>query len=124
MLDTIACMLESDSTFGLGIQIVTENQKSYNNVEELPPRVKNLLGYTVEKVCIVSDRNDSYYLEYTNNIERYMEDQKIYQIEEAITNIAEHYGLLEGDITIVIDESCIDKLDIRALENKYSVMKK
>lgn len=124
MIDTITCMLESESKFGVGMQIVTENQMSYNEVQELPRELKNLLGYTVEKVCVAGDGNDSYYLEYSNNIERYMEDQKIYQIEEAITNIAEHYGILEEDITIVVDESCIDKLDISALKEKYSVMKK
>lgn len=124
MNDTIACMLESESKLGLGMGIITENQMSYNETRHLPNNIKNLLGYTEEKVNILSTQDGNYYLEYSHNLERYMEDQKIYQIEEAVENIAEHYSIFEDDITIVVDESCVNKVDIDALKSKYKVLRK
>lgn len=125
MNSTIACMLESETKLGLGMEILTENEKAYNELEEATQDLRNLLGYTVEKVCLNQMKDsDTCYVEFANNLERYMEDQKIYTVEEAITNIAENYGLLEEDITIVVDESCFNKLDIGALAEKYSVVKK
>ena len=53
-----------------------------------------------------------------------MSDQKIYTIEEAVTNIANNYGIMEEDICIVVDESCLDKVDMSALSKKYHVLKK
>lgn len=123
MKNTIAYMLESESKFGLGVQTKSENEQAYEHLQEASQDLKNLLGYTIEKVCVNSDGED-YFIEYSNNLERYMEDQKIYTIEEAVKNIAEHYGLIEEDITIIVDESCLDKVDIGALSEKYNIIKK
>lgn len=123
MKNTIAYMLESESKFGLSFQTKSENEQAYEHLQEASQDLKNLLGYTIEKVCINSDGED-YFIEYSNNLERYMEDQKIYTIEEAVKNIAEHYGLIEEDITIIVDEGCLDKVDIGALSEKYNVIKK
>lgn len=124
MINTIACMLEAESKFGLGIQTKTVNEQVYDQLQEASQDLRNLLGYTVDKVCVNSDGKDSYYIEFANNLERYMSDQKIYTVEEAVTNIAEHYGIMEEDIFIIVDESCLDKLDISALSEKYHVLKK
>lgn len=123
MKNTIAVMLESESKFGLGIETKSANEHAYEHLQEASQDLRNLLGYTVEKVCVNSNGTDCF-IEFSNNLERYMEDQKIYTIEEAIKNIAEHYGLIEEDITIVVDENCLDKVDIGALSEKYNVIKK
>ena len=124
MKNTIACMLESETKFGLGIQTKNLNEQVYDQLQEASQDLRNLLGYTVEKVCVNSDGKDSYYIEFSNNIERYMEDQKIFTVEEAITNIAEHYGMVEEDIYIIVDENCLDKVNITQLSEKYNVIKK
>ena len=64
------------------------------------------------------------YVEYSGNLEKYMNDQKIFTIEEAMKNVQEEYGLEMSDLTLVVDESCIKKIDLAALSEKYNVVKK
>lgn len=121
---TIGYLFESDNRFGMGLQAITENERQFETIKEASDEIKNLLGFTLEKVNVACNKSQNYYIEYANNIERYMEDQKIYTVEEAIENIENHYGILGEDVSIVIDESCVNKLDIDALSKKYNVIRK
>lgn len=123
-MSNITAILESDSIFGLGAQLVSENTRAYNELEELTDDQKRLLGVTVEKVTVNSDGNDSYFIEYSDNIERYIQDQKLLSVEEAMDNICEYYEISKDEVSIVVDESAINKVDIIALKDNFNVIKK
>lgn len=116
-------LLESDTLFGFGAQLVSENTKVYNELDTITESQRQLLGMNIDKITI-NGTQDNYLIEYSNNLERYIKDQQIYTIEEAIENICEHYEIEKENITIVVDEQDIDKIDIGALRNSYRVLKK
>ena len=121
----LASILESDSIFGLGAEMVNENVSAMNEIEQITEDVRDLLSCTVEKVVINATKNDpTCYIEYANNLERFIADQKLFSVEEAVSRICEHYDLAEENIAIVVDESCLDKVDIGDLKEKYRVIKK
>ena len=126
MSNSINFLLESDANYGLGIRGLTKNHIAFNELEKITEYQEQIMGYTVDKVDI--HREDEYspcLIEYSNNLEKYINDQKIISIEEAIDNVIEHYGIFEEDeIVIVVDESCIHKVDIAALSEKYKVARK
>lgn len=118
-------ILESDTVFGLGAEMINENVTAMNEVEQISEDVRDLLSCTVEKVVINATKSDpTCYIEYANNLERFIADQKLFSIEEAVSRICEHYDLSEDNIAIVVDESCIGKLDISELKDKYHVVKR
>lgn len=123
-MSSITAILESDNIFGLGAQLVSENTKAYHELEELTEEQKQLLGTTVEKVTVNKNKEGSCFIEYSGNLERYIQDQKLLSVEEAVDNICELYSLSKNDIFIVVDESAINKVDIIALKDTYNVVKK
>ena len=48
---------------------------------------------------------------------------KSYGSKKAVDNICKHYTLFESDLAIVVDESCVDKIDMPALVEKFTVYK-
>lgn len=121
MQSTVSCLLEAEQS--LNITAVTENMKVYDEVQSLDESSKQLLGFTLEKVSIHNDEaNGRYLIEYSNNLERYMQDQAL-SLESAIDNICKRYTLFESDIAIVVDESCVDKIDMPALVKNFTVYK-
>lgn len=121
MYETVSCLLEN--SVNLGLNAISENTKVYKKVEPISENVKQLLGFTLDKVTVVKESEDSYYVEYSDNLERYMKDQAI-TLNEAVTNICERYAIFESDLSIIVDESCVDKIDMPALVDKYKVFKK
>lgn len=111
-----------ESGFGFSPSIITENQKTFREIDTLSTDEKKLIGYTVEKVKIDSNKLD-FFIEYTDNLERYMEDNDL-EFHEAVENICKEHDLLRESVIIVVDESCIDKLDLVALSEKYNVRRK
>lgn len=122
MTSTVNTLLEN--TMHFNTNTVLENGTVFRQaIEPITEDVKQLLGYTLEKVNIVKDRKtDKCYVEYSNNLERYMKDQVV-TLNEAIQNISERYAIFESDIVIVVDESCVDKIDMKALIEQYNVVK-
>ena len=122
MTSTVNTLLEN--TMHFNTSTVLENGTVFRQaIEPITEDVKQLLGYTLEKVNIVKDRKtDKCYVEYSNNLERYMKDQVV-TLNEAIQNISERYAIFESDIVIVVDESCVDKIDMKALVEQYNVVK-
>ena len=64
-------ILESDTVFGLGAEMINENVTAMNEVEQISEYVRDLLSCTVEKVVINATKSDpTCYIEYVNNLER------------------------------------------------------
>lgn len=121
MRSTVACLLESQTRFN--VSATADNLSVYDKVEVLPSNIRNKLGFTLEKVNILRDKEHSkYFVEYSNNLERYMKDQQI-TLNEAMDNICEHYTLFQDDVAIVVDEACVNKIDMPSLVKEYSVFK-
>lgn len=117
MMDKIVGICES--VFGFAPGITAENAKVMREIEPLSESVRNLMGYTADKVKIDSNGVD-FFIEYSNNLERYMQESGV-QLHEAIEEICRVNDLLSESIVIVVDESCIDKIDMTALKENYNV---
>lgn len=111
-----------ESAFGFSPSITLENSKTFKNIDQLTKTERALTGYTVDKVKIDSDNVD-YFVEYSNNLERYMKDSGL-DFHEAVQEICKKYDILSESIVIVVDESCINKLDLVALTDNYNVRRK
>lgn len=111
-----------ESAFGFAPSITLENSKALREIEPLSSEERALTGYTVDKVKIDSDSTD-YFVEYSNNLERFMKDSGL-EFHEAIEEICKNYDILDESVIIVVDESCINKLDLIALKDKYNVKRK
>lgn len=112
----------AESAFGFNPVIVSENYKAMQLVDKLTPAERNLMGFTAEKVKIDSNGVD-YFVEYSNNLERYLQDSGK-EFHEGVEELCKVNGLLSESIVIVVDESCTDKLDITALTDSYNVKRK
>lgn len=108
-----------ESQFGFSPTVLVENAAALEEIDQVTESERKLLGYTVEKVTINSDGTD-YFVEYTGNLEKYMKDQAL-GLHEAVENICEEHELLKDSIVIVVDESCVDKIDMVALKEGYNV---
>lgn len=110
-----------ESKFGFAPKAIMNNRMEIDTIDEVSEDIRKALSYDIKHVSITEATNKrDYYIEFSNNLERYIKDQKI-TFEEAIDNICEEYNLIQESLVIVIDESCIDKLDITALKEEYNV---
>ena len=113
MKNTVECLMESE--FGFNGTIVTESKKIFDGLESISENVRQLCGYTPEKVIMLTD-GESYYCEFTNNLERLMSDQKL-DLSEAVDELQSANNIYGETINIIVDESCIDKLNLGEIEN-------
>lgn len=111
-----------ESAFGFSATVMTENAKALQDIEQLSESERALVGYTAEKVKIDSDGLDNF-VEYSNNLEQYMKDSGL-EFHEAVKEICKENDILSESVVIVVDESCVDKLDLVALKEKYNVKRK
>lgn len=111
MKDTVKVMVESD--FGFDTNILQQNRGLFENAEIISEDVRQLTGYTPDKVVALDDGNNVY-IEYANNLERLMEDAG-YDVQEAIDAVMAESHKMAVDPYIILDESCIDRVDIDAL---------
>lgn len=109
-----------ESALGFSPMVMTENHKAYNEIDPLLDDQKNMFKYTAEKVTVDTKDNIDYFIEYSNNLERLMRDRNL-TVDEAVEMVCEANDILVGSVTIVVDESCIDKVDIKAMSDVYSV---
>lgn len=121
MNDKIVAVAES--AFGFAPCVVSENSRVFEeDIKSLSESQRKLIGFTAEKVIVNSDGIDSF-VEYTENLERYMKDSGK-SLNEAVEDICKQNDLLSESIVIVVDESCVDKLDMTALKENYNVKRK
>lgn len=111
MKDTAKVMLESE--FGFGTEVYTKNREILEGVEMVSENVRQLTGFTPEKVTVLDDGNN-YYIEFAGNLERLMEDGN-YDIREAIDLVTLENKISAYDINIIVSESCADRIDMEAL---------
>lgn len=109
-----------ESAYGFSPTIVTENTRAMDGFEKMSLEEKALISYDrPEKVMVGSDKID-YFIEYSNNLERYIKDSGL-EFHEAVEEICKANDCLIESVVIVVDESCVDKLDLIALGEKYKV---
>lgn len=119
MTDTIVALCESE--FGLAPTATLENKRTIDDIESVTESEREKLSYgDIKKVHIIGTADGEFLVEFSNNLERYIVDNRI-SFEEAIENLAEEYDMTEDQFTIVVDESCINKLDLKTLAENYSV---
>lgn len=111
MQDTVKLMLESD--FGFSMEGYAKNRSILENTQYVSDEIRQLTGFTPEKVVVLSDGNNIY-IEFANNLERLMEDAKV-DFREAIGMVMESNRIAGNDANIIIDESCIDRIDLDSL---------
>lgn len=111
MKETVRAMLESE--FGMPISMEDANIQAFHRMKPVSEEVRQLTGFTPEKVVVNSD-GFQYYVEFSGNIERLMKDQQ-YTFNEAMSEIAMHNKIQLENVCVVVDESCINKLDLDAL---------
>ena len=118
MKETIIGVCES--AFGFTPSVMTENAKALSGINPLSEKEKGMFKYTPEKVTVNTTDGMQFFIEYTNNLERLINDKQV-SVDEAIESVCEANEILKGSVTIVVDESCVDKVDLGALSEKYDV---
>lgn len=111
MKDTVKVMLESD--FGFGTEITSKNRQILEEMDFVSENVRQLTGFTPEKVVVLSD-NDNIYIEFAGNLERLMGDQGL-DLQEALEMVMMSNGLAACDANIIVDESAVERIDMEAL---------
>lgn len=111
MKDTVKIMLESD--FGFNTENYSKNRQILDDTTYVSESVRQLTGFTPEKVTVLSDGNDIY-IEFAGNLERLMEDAKC-DFNEALSMTMEANNIAALDANIIIDESCVDRIDLDSM---------
>ena len=113
MKDTVKIMLESE--FGFDTMTYTKNQQILEGMKVVSENVRQLTGYTPEKVVVLSDGNNIF-IEFANNLERLMDDAK-YSLQEAVEAVMVENNIAAHDVNIIIDESSVDRINMEELVN-------
>ena len=111
MKDTVKVMLESD--FGFGTEVMSKNREILEDMDFVSESVRQLTGFTPEKVVVLSD-NENIYIEFAGNLERLMEDQGV-DLHEALDMVMMCNNIAACDANIIVDESAVDRIDMEAL---------
>ena len=111
MKDTVKIMLESD--FGCDIDTSCGNRQVLENTQIVSENVRQLTGYTPDKVIVLSDGNNVF-IEFSNNLERFMEDAGL-DFREALDLVMIENNLAASDANIIIDESMINKINLDSI---------
>ena len=108
MKDTVKIMLESD--FGFDTENYSKNRQILNDTEYVSEAVRQLTGFTPEKVTVLSDGNNIY-IEFAGNLERLMQDADC-DFTEALSMVMTENNIAALDANIIIDESCVDRINL------------
>ena len=111
MESTAKIMLESE--FGFDTMTYSKNREILESMELVSENVRQLTGFTPEKVVVLNDGNNIY-IEFANNLERLMEDAK-YDLQEAVEAVMIENNIAACDINIIIDESSVDRINMEEL---------
>lgn len=111
MKDTVKVMLESE--FGFDTNTYSKNKEILEGVELVSENVRQLTGFTPEKVTVLNDGNNIY-IEFADNLERLMEDAK-YDLQEAVDAVMIENNIAACDVNIIVDESAVDRINMEEL---------
>lgn len=111
MKDTLKVMLESE--VGFGTTIYSQNRQIFDEMDIVTENVRQLTGFTPEKVVALNDGNNIY-IEFANNLERLMKDSG-YDLREAVDSVMMCNHVANQDANIIVDESCIDRINMEEM---------
>ena len=111
MKDTVKVMLESD--FGFGTEIYSKNREILEGMNLVSEEVRQLTGFTPEKVVVLNDEKNIY-IEFANNLERLMEDAQC-DLREALDMVMMCNNIAACDANVIVDESAADRIDMELL---------
>ena len=111
MKDTVKVMLESD--FGFGTEVYSKNREILEGMDFVSENVRQLTGFTPEKVVVLTD-NENIYIEFAGNLERLMDDQGV-DLHEALDMVMMCNNIAACDANIIVDESAVDRIDMETL---------
>lgn len=114
MKDTVISLMES--AVNPEIDFLTKNVAAFNVLESVTESQKVNTTYTPQKVIVLKDPEDTskYMVEFTGNLEYLMRDQEV-GIIEAMDLVAAVNDISIDEFTLVLDESCVNKIDITKL---------
>lgn len=109
MKDTIKALVESACMPNL--DFASKNRAAFNILDTVTEAQRMNTTYIPQKVIVVKDPEGGYLVEFANNLERLMVDQDL-GVEEAMQLVCDVNDLSIDECTLVMDESCIDRIDI------------
>lgn len=112
MKDTVKVLVESSCVPNL--DFASKNRAAFNILDSVTEAQRLNTTYIPQKVIVVKDPEGGYMVEYANNLERLMMDQDI-GVAEAMQLVSDVNDLSIDECTLIMDESCIDRIDISKL---------
>ena len=112
MKDTVKVLVESSCVPNL--DFASKNRAAFNILHSVTEAQRLNTTYIPQKVIVVKDPEGGYMVEYANNLERLMMDQDI-GVAEAMQLVSDVNDLSIDECTLIMDESCIDRIDISKL---------
>lgn len=112
MKDTVKALIESACMPDL--DFTTKNRTAFNILDTVTEAQRINTTYIPQKVIVVKDPEGGYLVEYANNLERLMIDQDL-GVAEAMQLVCDVNDLSIDECTLIMDESCIDRIDITKL---------
>lgn len=112
MKDTVKVLVESSCVPNL--DFASKNRVAFNILDSVTEAQRLNTTYIPQKVIVVKDPEGGYMVEYANNLERLMMDQDI-GVAEAMQLVSDVNDLSIDECTLIMDESCIDRIDISKL---------
>ena len=111
MKETVRTMLVS--SFGFEKEVISKNKEILESMNIVTENVRQMTGFTPEKVIVLNDDNN-YYIEFANNLEKLMEDAGC-DFKEALDMVMNENKICAYDVNIIVEESCVDRIDMNAL---------
>ena len=112
MKDTVKALVESACMPSL--DFATKNRSAFNILDPVTEAQNVNMTYVPQKVIVVKDPEGGYMVEYANNLERLMVDQDL-GVAEAMQMVCDINDISIDECTLVMDESCVDRIDITKL---------
>lgn len=112
MKDTVKVLVESSCVPNL--DFASKNIAAFNILDSVTEAQRLNTTYIPQKVIVIKDPEGGYMVEYANNLERLMMDQDI-GVAEAMQLVSDVNDLSIDECTLIMDESCIDRIDISKL---------
>lgn len=115
MQDTAKLLYESVGDTEFKLNSYGNNQSAYIGLKQLNETCQQLMGTTPEKVVVNTTKGGNYLVEFTGNLEKMIKDQRV-SLDESIDMVAECNGIDRSRMYIVLDESCVERINISAAQ--------
>jgi len=115
MQDTAKILYESVGDTEFNLNSYGENTSDFLNLKQLNETCTELMGTTAEKVVVNVTKGGNYLVEFSGNLEKMIKDQRV-SLDESIDMVAECNDIDRSRMYIVLDESCIEKINLKAAQ--------